>query len=547
MLALTHHFIVQCSAWISGTTPQTTLFKDYAVLGDDIVIWNKAVAETYLKVIKSLGVEVGLAKSIVSLNGDALEFAKRTLYKGEDVSPIPYKEYAAALDKSASLCQFVKKYNCSDSVIRRILGLGYKASWNTSRWQIWIILSTFPNTWKKVESMFTSLFLEITDSTLSFSKRWDSQTKWLTAMDNFKLLSSALYKKTDRMWAEAAQQSAHFATHPDPWVKMVFRNLHGNSLSVLIQDLFHSRGIIRELERNWSELISIVNLDRWVHKVSENLRPNSIFRKFKKVSGFDDTFKSRVPGIGAVHYIDPDIQRFWPRISAALKLYQQYEDKISRIQVNQLFNPTHKVSLSPQASELKRMQTLWDTWSKIVLGPVISKSLIPINLSMTRAFVRRFFFATSSATQTLTARSFVIRKLGTPSTTWIKFFDFRTLFWFIGIEFIYSFFFASFLYYIGSVVTVIVTALWSGTNHQSIFMLGLIPFEPLLDAAKATFVEWSKYLINIYNIPMPTPTVVPSYSLKRVLLSIYGLLVSSSIADNWNDIMLVIGPLLPIS
>jgi len=38
MLALTHHFIVQCSAWISGITPKTVLFKDYAVLGDDIVI-----------------------------------------------------------------------------------------------------------------------------------------------------------------------------------------------------------------------------------------------------------------------------------------------------------------------------------------------------------------------------------------------------------------------------------------------------------------------------------------------------------------------------
>lgn len=98
--------------------------------------------------------------------------------------------------------------------------------------------------------MFTSLFMEVTDSTLSFSKRWDSQTKWLTAMDNFLLLTSSLFKKTDRMWAEAAQQSAHFATHPDPWVKMIFRNLHGNSLPKLIQDLFNSRGIIRELQHN---------------------------------------------------------------------------------------------------------------------------------------------------------------------------------------------------------------------------------------------------------------------------------------------------------
>jgi len=395
--------------------------------------------------------------------------------------------------------------------------------------------------------MFTSLFMEVTDSTLSFSKRWDSQTKWLTAMDNFLLLTSSLYKKTDRMWAEAAQQSAHFATHPDPWIKMIFRNLHGNSLPSLIQDLFHSRGIIRELQHNWTELVSIVNLDRWVHEVSKNLRKDSIFRKFRKVSGFDNTFKSRVPGVGAVHYIDPDVIRFWPRISAALKLYQQYEDKISRIQVNQLFNPTHKVSLSPQASELKRLQTLWDTWSKIVLGPVTSKSLIPINLSMTRAFVRRFFFASSSASQGLTARGLVLRRLSTPLSTFSRFFDYRTLFWFIGMEFIYSFLFASFLYFLGAFVTVIVTALWYGTNSQSLFALGLIPFEPVLDMAKATYVEIYKFLISSYNSYMMTPSVSSIPSVKTVLFTIYGIVVSSSIVDNWNDIVMVVGPLLPLS
>jgi hypothetical protein len=38
MLALTHHFIVQCAAWQTGITPKTALFDEYAVLGDDIVI-----------------------------------------------------------------------------------------------------------------------------------------------------------------------------------------------------------------------------------------------------------------------------------------------------------------------------------------------------------------------------------------------------------------------------------------------------------------------------------------------------------------------------
>lgn len=262
MLALTHHFIVQCSAWISGTVDHKSLFKDYAVLGDDIVIWNKAVANSYLKVINSLGVEVGLAKSVVSLSGTALEFAKKTLYKGEDISPIPIKEYSSALEKSASLVAFVEKYHCSPETIKKLLGLGYKSSSNTSRWKIWIIISTFPHTWSKVEAMFTSLMCDVTNNTLTFSQRWDSQNKFLAAMDNFQLLTSSLFKKVDRMWVSAAQQSSHFGTHPDPWIRQVYNNMFRDSVSSLITHLFASRGIIRQMEAEWKQLIRMCNLDR---------------------------------------------------------------------------------------------------------------------------------------------------------------------------------------------------------------------------------------------------------------------------------------------
>jgi hypothetical protein len=36
-----------------------------------------------------LGVKLGIAKSVISPDGLGIEFAKRTLYKGEDVSPFP--------------------------------------------------------------------------------------------------------------------------------------------------------------------------------------------------------------------------------------------------------------------------------------------------------------------------------------------------------------------------------------------------------------------------------------------------------------------------
>jgi hypothetical protein len=126
LLAVTHHLIIQHCAWTSGIIPRTKLFNDYSVLGDDIVIWNKTVAFHYLKVLKALGVEVGLAKSIISMKSLGLEFAKKTIVKGIDVSPIPLKDASAAQRRLSILTEFQKRYNLSDLQTIRFLGYGYK-------------------------------------------------------------------------------------------------------------------------------------------------------------------------------------------------------------------------------------------------------------------------------------------------------------------------------------------------------------------------------------------------------------------------------------
>lgn len=101
-------------------------FTEYAVLGDDIVIWNSKVAKTYLRVLKTLGVEVGLAKSVISKKGIGLEFAKKTFVNGSDLSPIPFKEQSAAHRSVASFRSFMEKYNMSLLKGLRFLGYGYK-------------------------------------------------------------------------------------------------------------------------------------------------------------------------------------------------------------------------------------------------------------------------------------------------------------------------------------------------------------------------------------------------------------------------------------
>lgn len=126
MLALTHHFIVQMAAWDAGF-PQTSLFKAYAVLGDDLVIGNTKVTKAYLKILDELGVECGLHKSILSPKGLGLEFAKSTFIDGVNCSPLSLKELQSSLSDLASWSAFVKKWNLSFYRQAHCLGFGYLA------------------------------------------------------------------------------------------------------------------------------------------------------------------------------------------------------------------------------------------------------------------------------------------------------------------------------------------------------------------------------------------------------------------------------------
>jgi hypothetical protein len=139
MLALTHHAIVQLAA--ARTSKKYKLegwFKDYAVLGDDVVIADKAVAQEYLVLMNLIGVEIGLAKSLVSPQG-TFEFAKRTYFQGQDVSPVSLQESVVALRNISALMELVKKNlkfgKLRMSSVARFCGFGYR---NLARLQtIW--------------------------------------------------------------------------------------------------------------------------------------------------------------------------------------------------------------------------------------------------------------------------------------------------------------------------------------------------------------------------------------------------------------------------
>nr|UJQ92591.1 MAG: putative RNA-dependent RNA polymerase [Mitoviridae sp.] len=91
MLGLTHHIIVQEAAARMGILS----FKDYVILGDDIVIANRLVASEYVNIMNRLGLEVSPYKSISSeVEGrihNVANICRRTFIDGLEVSPIPTK------------------------------------------------------------------------------------------------------------------------------------------------------------------------------------------------------------------------------------------------------------------------------------------------------------------------------------------------------------------------------------------------------------------------------------------------------------------------
>jgi hypothetical protein len=93
-LALGHHALVQFAAKRAGVEGW---FAMYLVLGDDIVIAHREVAQAYLDICAEFGIKVGLAKSLIS-NMGLMNFASQTLLGQDNLSPISLGEELVALN-----------------------------------------------------------------------------------------------------------------------------------------------------------------------------------------------------------------------------------------------------------------------------------------------------------------------------------------------------------------------------------------------------------------------------------------------------------------
>lgn len=128
MLALTHHLVVQYAAYLAFQ--RTFIFSDYIVLGDDIVIADKSVANVYHYLMtNNLQVSINIAKGLMSPIG--LEFAKRFYVNSMDLSPVSLKEFQAIGSTYSSFTSAIAKFNVSPSNLLRLMGRGNISIGNT--------------------------------------------------------------------------------------------------------------------------------------------------------------------------------------------------------------------------------------------------------------------------------------------------------------------------------------------------------------------------------------------------------------------------------
>jgi hypothetical protein len=103
---LSHHLVVHWAAYLEGY--ELGSFKDYIILGDDIVIKDNRVAIRYKRIMYKLGVSISEAKTHVSK--DTYEFAKRWIHRGKEISGIPLRGIAKHYAKPLLIIGFMLDY-----------------------------------------------------------------------------------------------------------------------------------------------------------------------------------------------------------------------------------------------------------------------------------------------------------------------------------------------------------------------------------------------------------------------------------------------------
>jgi len=90
-----------------------------------VIVDGRVILE-YRRLLQTIGVEAGLAKSIIAKSKFVIEFAKKFFVDSAQANMVPIKECIATKASTALVMEFVRKYDLTLNQILSFLGLGYK-------------------------------------------------------------------------------------------------------------------------------------------------------------------------------------------------------------------------------------------------------------------------------------------------------------------------------------------------------------------------------------------------------------------------------------
>lgn len=185
VFALTHHLTVRVAAKRAGYDPT---FSDYILLGDDIVIANKAVAEEYQKLISQLGVAISEAKSHVS--NDTFEFAKRWYQAATEITGIQLSAFQNVKNWSQATEELISSLtrwsivpeDLETRVLTAFLGaLGQRAR-DFKKVRVYLCLPREVDTDERTYNKYQKLVMLWFRDVLSCNHRWHTIKEFLTDM-----------------------------------------------------------------------------------------------------------------------------------------------------------------------------------------------------------------------------------------------------------------------------------------------------------------------------------------------------------------------------
>jgi hypothetical protein len=384
MLALTHHFIVQCAAWRSGYS-RNTLFKDYVLLGDDIIIWHTKVAETYYQIMTNLGVSIGLAKSVISIKGESFEFAKRTVCMGHDVSPVPFKEYAAATKAGGSFIEFVNRYSLSDVVIKRLLGLGYRSTNRNIRWRVYSLLKEFPHSMETISAFFL-----LCSKRLSASSFNDAINVYKTSIVKLiKVLSDNL---------------SHLGA-------LKTQGALSDHINMVIWYHIHLTKTNKSLAIMESVLMRLVSLWRNMMVGSFDLSGNmiSIRERLSRMYLQSEDIERKVNKYMASHQKMEGSYIYKPHLYFSLLSFEKLKEITDNLSVNQILQASQRKDARANSVN-QHIVSHWASWSRVIFNDYRSSSVLPI-----RSFsIKKLFVTALTVSDNLGARRNFMKRISTP-------------------------------------------------------------------------------------------------------------------------------------